>query len=60
MPKIIRAFKVKSTWQLCFLYSVVFGGFVAFSNYLPTYLNNIYDSTLKPLVLVPQASRRLP
>ena len=43
MPKIIRAFKVKSTWQLCFLYSVVFGGFVAFSNYLPTYLNNIYD-----------------
>ena len=42
MPKIIRAFKVKSTWQLCFLYSVVFGGFVAFSNYLPTYLNNIY------------------
>ena len=43
MPKIIRAFKVKSTWQLCFLYSVVFGGFVAFSNYLPTYLNNIYS-----------------
>lgn len=43
MPKIMRAFKVKSTWQLCFLYSVVFGGFVAFSNYLPTYLNNIYD-----------------
>ena len=43
MPKIIRAFKVKSTWQLCFLYSVVFGGFVAFSNYLPTYLNNIYN-----------------
>ena len=43
MPKIIRAFKVKSTWQLCFQYSVVFGGFVAFSNYLPTYLNNIYS-----------------
>ena len=28
--------------QLCFLYAVVFGAFVAFSNYLPTYLSNIY------------------
>lgn len=43
MPKITQAMKVLSTWQLCFLYSVVFGGFVAFSNYLPTYLNNIYN-----------------
>lgn len=42
MPKIVQAMKVKSTWQLCFLYSVVFGGFVAFSNYLPTYLVNVY------------------
>jgi len=43
MPKIVQAFKVKTTWQLCFLYAVVFGAFVAFSNYLPTYLSNIYS-----------------
>ena len=43
MPKIVQAFKVKTTWQLCFLYAVVFGAFVAFSNYLPTYLSNIYN-----------------
>ena len=29
MPKIVQAFKVKTTWQLCFLYAVVFGAFVA-------------------------------
>ena len=43
MPKIVQAFKVKTTWQLGFLYAVVFGAFVAFSNYLPTYLSNIYS-----------------
>ena len=51
MPKIIRAFKVKTTWQLCFLYAVVFGAFVAFSNYLPTYLSNIYHFDALPLPL---------
>jgi NNP family nitrate/nitrite transporter-like MFS transporter len=30
------------TWQLCFLYAVGFGGFVAFSVYLPTYLRTAY------------------
>ncbi|MEV1143096.1 MFS transporter [Micromonospora sp. NPDC049799] len=30
------------TWQLCFLYAVGFGGFVAFSVYLPAYLRTQY------------------
>ena len=30
------------TWQLCFLYAVGFGGFVAFSVYLPAYLRIAY------------------
>lgn len=31
------------TWQLCFLYAVGFGGFVAFSVYLPAYLRTAYQ-----------------
>ncbi|WP_442933701.1 MFS transporter [Micromonospora sp. CPCC 206060] len=31
------------TWQLCVLYAVGFGGFVAFSVYLPAYLRTTYD-----------------
>ena len=31
-----------ATWQLSFLYAVAFGGFVAFSVYLPTYLTTAY------------------
>jgi NNP family nitrate/nitrite transporter-like MFS transporter len=31
------------TWQMCFLYAIGFGGFVAFSVYLPAYLRNAYD-----------------
>jgi NNP family nitrate/nitrite transporter-like MFS transporter len=31
------------TWQLCALYAVGFGGFVAFSVYLPAYLRTAYD-----------------
>ena len=34
------------TWQMAFLYRVVFGGFVAFSTYLPTYLKDVYDFDL--------------
>jgi NNP family nitrate/nitrite transporter-like MFS transporter len=30
------------TWQMCFLYAVGFGGFVAFSVYLPAYLKTAY------------------
>lgn len=43
MPKLIDASKLAVTWKLCFLYAVVFGGFVSFSTYLPTYLRDVYD-----------------
>lgn len=36
------AAKLTITWQLCFLYAVGFGGFVAFSVYLPAYLRTSY------------------
>ncbi|HYN97319.1 MAG TPA: MFS transporter [Pilimelia sp.] len=35
--------RLAATWQLCFLYAVGFGGFVAFSVYLPAYLRTAYD-----------------
>ncbi|TFD64925.1 NarK/NasA family nitrate transporter [Cryobacterium sp. Hb1] len=46
VPKLFDAAKLGVTWQMCFLYGVVFGGFVAFSTYLPTYLRDIYDFDL--------------
>ena len=42
VPKLTAAAKLPLTWQMSFLYAVVFGGFVAFSTYLPTYLKNVY------------------
>ncbi|QIK68626.1 NarK/NasA family nitrate transporter [Nocardioides sp. HDW12B] len=33
------------TWQACLLYAVAFGGYVAFSVYLPSYLKTDYDLT---------------
>jgi NNP family nitrate/nitrite transporter-like MFS transporter len=42
IPKLTAAAKLAVTWQMAFLYAVVFGGFVAFSTYLPTYLKNVY------------------
>ncbi|MFJ4108911.1 MULTISPECIES: MFS transporter [Oerskovia] len=38
-------FKLPATLQLSWLYAVGFGGFVAFSVYLPTFLVNAYDLT---------------
>lgn len=38
IPKLAAALKLPVTWQMSFLYAVAFGGFVAFSTYLPTYL----------------------
>ncbi|WP_406264051.1 MFS transporter [Streptomyces sp. NBC_00191] len=35
--------RMPATLQLAFLYAVAFGGFVAFSVYLPTYLTGAYD-----------------
>lgn len=37
--------RLPATGQLAALYAVGFGGFVAFSVYLPTYLKNAYDLT---------------
>ncbi|HEY4535635.1 MAG TPA: NarK/NasA family nitrate transporter [Enteractinococcus sp.] len=34
--------KLPFTWQACYLYALSFGGYVAFSVYLPTYLMNAY------------------
>ena len=45
-PKLAAALKLPVTWQMAFLYAVTFGGFVAFSTYLPTYLKDVYDFDL--------------
>lgn len=45
LPKLASALKLPITWQMSFLYAAAFGGFVAFSTYLPTYLNDVYDIT---------------
>ncbi|MBM7369315.1 MFS transporter [Gordonia hydrophobica] len=42
VPKLLSALKLPITWQMSFLYAAAFGGFVAFSTYLPTYLNDVY------------------
>jgi len=43
LQRTLAAAKLPVTWQLCFLYAVGFGGFVAFSVYLPAYLRTAYD-----------------
>ena len=42
LPKLEAAARLRVTWEMSFLYAVVFGGFVAFANYLPTYIKTIY------------------
>ncbi len=42
VPKLLDASKLAVTWKMCFLYAVVFGGFVSFATYLPTYLRDVY------------------
>jgi NNP family nitrate/nitrite transporter-like MFS transporter len=37
--------RLNLTWQACALYALVFGGYVAFSVYLPTYLKTAYGLT---------------
>lgn len=46
VPKLAAALRLPITWQMSFLYAVAFGGFVAFSTYLPTYLKDVYDFDL--------------
>ncbi|MER7206513.1 MULTISPECIES: MFS transporter [Streptosporangium] len=45
LPRMREAVKIKATWQCAFLYAVCFGGFVAFSTYLPTLLQVVYGFT---------------
>lgn len=42
VPKVMGALKLRVTWEMSFLYAIVFGGFVAFSSFLPKYLTTIY------------------
>lgn len=42
VPKLKAAMKLPVTWEMSFLYAVAFGGFVAFSNYLPTLIKTVY------------------
>jgi len=37
--------RLSITWQACVLYAVAFGGYVAFSVYLPAYLKTAHDLT---------------
>ncbi|WP_127792479.1 NarK/NasA family nitrate transporter [Agromyces sp. LHK192] len=46
LPKLAAASKLAVTWQMAFLYAITFGGFVAFSTYLPTYLHEVYSYDL--------------
>ncbi|MBR8744236.1 nitrate/nitrite transporter [Nocardiopsis sp. MG754419] len=43
LPRMREAMRLKATWQAAGLYALVFGGFVAFSTYLPTLLTTAYD-----------------
>ncbi|MGO4601557.1 MFS transporter [Terrabacter sp. 2YAF2] len=46
VPKLAAALRLPITWQMSFLYAVAFGGFVAFSTYLPTFLKDVYSFDL--------------
>lgn len=41
----VATMRMAITWQFAWLYALAFGGFVAFSVYLPTYLTNAYGLT---------------
>ncbi|MET3922906.1 MFS transporter [Arthrobacter sp. UYEF20] len=43
LPRLADAARTPVTWKMCFLYAVVFGGFVSFATYLPTYLRDVYS-----------------
>lgn len=42
VPRLVANAKLPITWQGSALYAVAFGGYVAFSVYLPSYLKNAY------------------
>jgi NNP family nitrate/nitrite transporter-like MFS transporter len=41
--RVIANARLPISWQACILYAVAFGGYVAFSVYLPSYLKTAYD-----------------
>jgi NNP family nitrate/nitrite transporter-like MFS transporter len=43
--RLVANAKLPITWQACVLYAVAFGGYVAFSVYLPAYLKTAHDLT---------------
>ncbi|CAM3195360.1 MFS transporter [Stackebrandtia soli] len=43
LPRMRAALELPTTWQLSMLYALAFGGFVAFSTYLPTLLTSAYE-----------------
>jgi MFS transporter, NNP family, nitrate/nitrite transporter len=43
--RLVANAKLPITWQACILYAVAFGGYVAFSVYLPAYLKTDYGLT---------------
>ena len=43
MSRLVANAKLPITWQACALYAVAFGGYVAFSVYLPSYLKAAYE-----------------
>ena len=43
LARTVGALRMRTTIELAFLYAVAFGGFVAFSVYLPTYLRTAFD-----------------
>ncbi|MEO6471762.1 MAG: MFS transporter [Aeromicrobium sp.] len=43
LSRLVANAKLPITWQACALYSVAFGGYVAFSVYLPSYLKTAYQ-----------------
>lgn len=49
IPKVAGALKLRVTWEMSFLYAVVFGGFVAFSTFLPKYLTTVYEGDVEPV-----------
>jgi NNP family nitrate/nitrite transporter-like MFS transporter len=49
VPKVRGALRLPVTWEMAFLYGIVFGGFVAFSTFLPKYLTTIYPHEVDPV-----------
>lgn len=45
VPRLVANAKLSITWQACILYAVAFGGYVAFSVYLPAYLKTAHGLT---------------